>query len=260
MEPNSLTYHRNAVALLRKQPKISASAAKRLDQRERELGIRLPASVREWYSLELAVDLLRQHSNSDEPVAPDKLGNPFPDWYGGGRRDFVADGLLVFMHENQGVCNWAFRLDGNPDPEVVVEVDTAPNDEWLHCTEKFSTLNCQIWDHTDEGVGVAAQELELAEADLQFLKANFLQRPSTYGWPGKTNYRFEGQGGRILIWDGGDQGVDWFVSAKTPASLRVTLSRIWHCGSLAETLYDLTPEAAAVLRELRAIGARPRCG
>lgn len=256
MALETVKFHRDALALLPMPPTFSASAAKLLDQRERELGIRFPASVREWYSLERAIDLLRQHSNSDEPVATDKLGNPFSYWYGGGRRDFVAEGLLVFMCENQGVCNWAFSLDGNPDPEVVVEVDTAPNDEWLHCTDKFSTfVYCQIWDHTDEGVGVAAQELELSATDLQFLKSNFLQRPSTYGWPGNTNYRFEGQGGRILVWDGGDQGVDWFVSAKTPASLRVMLSRIWHCGSLAETLYDLAPEAVEVLLELRATGA-----
>jgi hypothetical protein len=44
----------------------------------------------------------------------------------------------------------------------------------LHCTDKFSTfVYCQIWDHTDEGVGVAAQELELSATDLQFLKSNF---------------------------------------------------------------------------------------
>ena len=261
MDSNGLTYHRDVVTLLPKPPAFSASAAKLLDQRERELGIRFPASVREWYSLERAVDLLRQHSNSDEPVAADKLGEPFADWYGGGRRDFVADGLLVFMCENQGVCNWALRLDGNSDPEVVVEVDTAPNDEWLHCTDNFSTFAyCQIWDHrhawvlADGGISVAAQELALAEADLRFLKANFLQRPSTYGWPGKTNHRFEGQGGGILIWEGSDQA-DWFASAKTPASLRALLSQVWHCGNLAETLYDLAPEAAAVLRALRMEGA-----
>jgi len=161
------------------------------------------------------------------------------------------------MHENQGVCNWAFRLDGNPDPEVVVEVDTAPNDEWLHCADKFSTLvYCQIWDdrHALDGrIGVSAQGLELADADIEFLKANFVQRPSTYGWPGKSNYRFEGQGGGILIWDGEDRGTDWFVSAKTPASLHAILSQIWQCGNLTQTLYGLVPESEEALRDLRGL-------
>ena len=162
------------------------------------------------------------------------------------------------MCENQGVCYWAFRLDGGPDPEVLVGVDTAHNDQWLHCAEKFSTfVYCQIWDHRwpltigDGGIGVAAQELGLATTDLQFLQANFLQRPSTYGWPGKTNYRFQVQDGGILIWDGEERGADWFVSAKTPVSLSAILSRIWHCGNLAKTMYDTAPEAVEVLRDLR---------
>jgi hypothetical protein len=257
MKPMTIKYHRDTVALLPETPIFSAKAAERLAQRERELGIVFPESVREWYSLELAVDLLRQHGNSDEPVALNTLGKPSPNWYGGGFRDFAQPGLVVFMCENQGVCNWAFRLDGKPDPEVVVEVDTAPNDQWLHCTDKFTTfVYCQIWDHRqvwtieDGGINVEAQEHQLAEADLEFLKANFLQRPSTYGWPGKTTYRFEAQDGGILIWEGKRQ-TDWFVSAPTPASLRILLSKIWHCGNLAETLHDLIPESEAVLRDLR---------
>ena len=204
-----------------------------------------------------AVDLLRHYSNADHPLPIEKLGEPLPNSYGGGPRDFLTQGLVVFMRENQGVCNWAFRLDGIADPEVVVGGETAPNDDWLHCSDKFSDfVYCQIWDHRQvlncdcDGTSASAQELGLDEADLQFLKGNFLQRPSTYGWPGTTNYRFESQEGGILIWEGKDQA-DWFVSAKTPASLHTLLSRIWHCGNLAETLYDLTPEAVEVLQDLR---------
>ena len=262
MDPQIPKYHRDAIALLPEIPEFSAKAAELLAQRERELGIVLPDSVREWYSLERAVDLLRQHSNSDHPVALDKLGEPSSLWYSGGDRNFVSQGLVPFMCENQGVCNWAFKLDGSSDPVVLVQVDSASNDkwQWLHCAEQFSTfVYCQIWDHRhalDGGIGVSAQELESAEADLQFLKANFVQGPSTYGWPGRTNYRFEGQDGGILIWDGEDRGTDWFVSAQTPASLRTLLSKIWHCGNLAETLYDLNVESAEVLRELREAGSK----
>ncbi len=250
----ALIYHHEAVALLRERPEFSAKAAEQLANREGELGIVFPESVREWYSLEDAVGLLRQR---DDLVAVEQLGKPFPNWYSGGPRNFVAQRLVVFMHENQGVCNWAFRLDGNPDPEVIVEVDTAPDDQWLRCADRFSTfVFCQIWDRCHAwplevgGVAVEAQELVLAEADLQFLKAKFVQRPSTYGWPGQTNYRFETQNGGILIWEGKDQ-TDWFVWTPTPASLRSLLSRIWHCRKLADSLYDLTLESAAVLQELR---------
>lgn len=252
MPPTTPEYHRDATALLPTLPQFSGTAVEALNRRERELGIRFPDAVREWYSLEGAVDLLQYHSNTDNPLPIDRLGEPFPNWYGGGPKDFVPRGFLVFMCENQGVCNWAFRLDGNPDPAVFVDVDTAPNDEWLLCADKFSTfIYCQIWDHGRQGVGVAAQELELATSDLELLGTNFSPRPSTYGWPGNTNYRFETDDGRILIWDSEHKGVDWLVSATSPADLRVVLSRIWRCGSLAETLHAVTPEAVGVLRSLR---------
>ena len=260
MKPTTITYHQNAVALLPETPIFSAKAAERLAQHERDRGIVFPESVREWYSLERAVDLLRQHSNSDHPVALDKLGEPSSIWYSGGDdKDFPSQGLVVFMCENQGVCNWTFKLDGRPDPEILVQVDMASTDkwQWLCCADKFSTfIYCQIWDYRhvlDGGIGVSAQELELVRADPEFLKANFRQRPSTYGWPGKTNYRFEAVNGGILIWEGKEQ-TDWFVCARTSASLHTILSQIWRCGNLAETLYDLTPESEEVLRKLRGTG------
>lgn len=49
MDMANLKHHRDAVALLPELPEFSAKAAERLDQRERELGIRFPESVREWY-------------------------------------------------------------------------------------------------------------------------------------------------------------------------------------------------------------------
>src|SRR6266566_8654434 len=114
-------YHDAAIQLLMKRPESSSSATAVLNERERELGIKLPESVREWYSLRDSGEILRQHSNSDYPVPLNALGKPEPDWCGEGPRDFVHEGLLVFMGENEGVCDWAVRLDGSPDPPVVVQ-------------------------------------------------------------------------------------------------------------------------------------------
>jgi hypothetical protein len=60
-------YHRDAIALLPETPILSAQATERLSQRERDLGIAFPESVREWYSLERAVDLLRQYTTPMNP-------------------------------------------------------------------------------------------------------------------------------------------------------------------------------------------------
>jgi SMI1/KNR4 family protein SUKH-1 len=252
---SQLKYHSVAIALLPNPPKFSESAAKAVREREEQLGIRFPESVREWYSLEDAVGILGSYSNDDCPVKMALLGEPFDNWYDGGPRDFLSDNLLVFMHENQGVCNWAIKLNDNPDPPVVVEVDTAPNDEWLACADSFSTfIWCQIWDRIGpETVGVFAQEVELSAKDLDFLKSSFRQLPTTRGWPGRSNYRFEDEEGKIIIWAGEDRGgADWHIYARTVHGLKRLLEKIWHCGRLPESLYG-DEEGEKVLMELRSL-------
>lgn len=246
-----LQFHGAAVRLLPNIPRYLETSAELLQQRERQLGITFPAAVSEWYSLEGAVEILERYSNADSAFAIEQLGEPFDDWYGGGPRDFLSDKLLLFMHENQGVCNWAIKLTGVDDPPVVVEVDTSPDEKWLACADRFSTfVYCQIRDHLRPSVGVAAQEIELSEEDLRFLQSNFGEVHRTYGWPGRVNYRFESENAAILIWDGKDRGVDWLVSASSTPALKNVLTRIWACGSLAESLYG-DGEAHEVLQELR---------
>jgi hypothetical protein len=248
---DELRFHRNVASLLREMPPVSRASVELIAQSEEQLGIRFPKSVREWYSLDGAVNILERHSNCDSPVGIRDLGKPFDDWYGGGPRDFVSEKLLVFMHENQGVCNWVIVLDGSSDPPIVVEVDTAPNDKWLPCSEHFSTFVwCQIWDHTSHSFGVMAQETELADVDIEYLASCFPRNPTTFGWPGKTNYRFGAQDSGILIWDGEDSGVDWHLSARTSHGLSKLIEKVWHCGELATTLYG-DGESAEVLRAVR---------
>lgn len=244
-----LKYHRDAVNLLPEVPRFSVSSAELLRKREEQLGIKFPDSVREWYSLDGAVNLLELYSNNDSPVEIDKLGDLFEDWYGGGPKDFLSERILLFMHENQGVCNWAISLDGSSDPPVIVEVDTAPNAKWLPCADKFSTfIWCQIWDHSQHSVGVSAQEIELTKVDLDFLKSNFRQHRTTNSWPGNANYRFESTDARILIWEGEDQA-DWFLSASTASDLKRLLAKVWHCGRLADSLYG-DGESQKVLKQM----------
>ncbi|HUE72692.1 MAG TPA: hypothetical protein VMP01_17535 [Pirellulaceae bacterium] len=247
-----MKYHHEAAKLLPHRLRVSDAAAKAVQQRELELDITFPAAVREWYSIEGASALLAAYSNDDRPIELSKLGAPFDDWYGGGPRNFVPEGLLLFMCENQGVCNWAVKLDGTPDPAVVVEVDTAPNADWLPCAEHFSIFTyCQIWDHSSREAGVAAQETELSPNDLAFLKSHFRELPTTNRWPGNANYRFENECGAILIWDGGDCGADWFAWSRTASGLESLLHSIWHCGELSQTFYEIEGPAAAILKKLR---------
>lgn len=252
MQATPLNYHDEAAKLLPRGLRLSDSAAEAVRKREMELGFSLPAAIREWYSIDGAHSLLATYSNNDWPIELKDLGTPFDDWFGGGPKDFVAEGLLLFMCENQGVCNWAVKLDGTPDPPVVVEVDTAPKAVWLPCADRFSIfIWCQIWDYSFREVGVAAQEIELSPNDLALLKSHFRELPTTNRWPGNANYRFENECGAILIWDGGDRGADWFAWSRTTSGLKALLRSIWHCGNLSRSFYEVEGPAAAILEDLR---------
>lgn len=84
-----LEHHASAESLDR-----SEAAIELVSELDRRCGGRLPAAVKEWYSLDGAVNILSKKT-SDHLVPLEELGKVFDDWYGGGRRDFVAEGYLV---------------------------------------------------------------------------------------------------------------------------------------------------------------------
>jgi hypothetical protein len=171
------------------------------------------------------------------------------------------------MHENQGVCTWAVKLDGADDPPVVVEVDSIDNAvspaevRWEPCAGSFSTFTyCRAWDHgqclADISVGAQAQDRSLAPGDLALLRSHFSEGPRTYGHPGVTNYRFFTRNSAILIWDGEDDKcrggqADWWLMANTEEALLGLLRRVWDCGTLRETLYADDQRSRELLERLR---------
>ena len=104
---------------------------------EDRLKVRLPASLREWYSNPEADSILKQHSNSDPPIPV---------------REFAVEKsplgpLLPIRSENQGVCTWAVALDGSDDPPVFIDVDSRGT-EWQRVATTFSAhVRPCVWDH-----------------------------------------------------------------------------------------------------------------
>ena len=248
-----MKYHKDLEKIIGTPLVFSDTSMNQAMKRESALGIKFPASFKEWYSLDGSVDLLKKYSHDDEPISIEKLGEPFDNWYGLGRKDFLSEGLLVFMVENQGVCNWAIRLDGKDDPEVMVIVDPLKNSRWEICSDKFSTfMYCQCLDYAPKkSFDVSAQERFLSEDDIMFLKANFVYLPETYGWPGKTNYRFKSENGYILLLHVPNVQTDWFINSPTKDGLRNILKMVWHCGNLSKSLYDLDEVSSEILKDLR---------
>jgi hypothetical protein len=224
-------YHDRAFQLTPDRPAVSKERAELVRKREDEIGFRLPESVREWYLLDDAEGLLHRYSNSDYLVPLAELGKEEPDWYGEGPRDFVAKGLLFFMAENQGVCDWAVKLGTGPDPAVVVQVDTAPNEVWLPCADRFSTfMYCQVWDNTMGRFRIMAHEPEVSSKVLRGMGERFEEQPRTYGWPGQANYRYQATEGRVLIHQE-HTNAEWWLASTTRAELAQLLELVEACGA-----------------------------
>ena len=85
-----MRFHARTLQLLNVTPVVSPRRISDLDAAEARIGLKLPASVREWYSLEVASDLLRRYSNDDPPLEISDFGVPRKDTHGGGPHDLLA--------------------------------------------------------------------------------------------------------------------------------------------------------------------------
>jgi hypothetical protein len=252
----SLRFHSKTFELLGREPEHSNDSAKLLDQVEKRIGNSLPPSVREWYEIEGACQILKQYSNCDRPLEIAELGEPCGDTSDGGPHDLLTRNLLLFKWENQGVCAWAINLDGSDDPPVVVDVDTQFR-KWQHCADSFSQyVHTCVWDYAlvmqsapSDSLLVQAQNQPLSEHALDFLRANFQSELMTYGWPGQSQYRFFDGDQRILIWAGQDQA-DWHLIADNEESLGRLITRVAPFDSLASSLWSHAKEGTALLKKI----------
>lgn len=235
-----LQHHAKALQLAGVQPRPAAQAAKSIAAIEHRIRRPLPASLREWYSLEGACDLLLRHSNSDPPVALADLGCS----------DLIARNLLPFRHENQGVCTWAVDLNGSDDPPVLVDYDKnfeSPRP----CANRFSEhVYASVWDWhcVLTNATIQAQIDPLSDEALDFLGRTFQAELVTEGWPGDTQYRFFSADQRVLIWESKDWA-DWWLSADNDAALLRLVQTIWEIDNLGGSLWSPDASCAAVLRQ-----------
>ncbi|MDM8006045.1 MAG: SMI1/KNR4 family protein [Phycisphaerae bacterium] len=239
-----MSFHRATFRLLGREPETTAGARAEVDDAERRLGVPIPASVRDWYERGEAVAILAEHSNNDPPIAVADFALV--------RR--ASETLLPIRYENQGVCTWAICLDGSDDPPVFVDVDTG-GAEWQVQTQSFSdyVYSC-VWDYRvvfQQPAVVQAQNDPLSAVAVETLTGKFRQQLRTHGWPGSTQYRFQGDRQGILIWAGQEQA-DWFIAASDAESLRAALEAVWDIDSVGHCLYDCSEIGRTVLAEMRA--------
>jgi len=116
-EAADIRYHAQVLALLGHPPRLSGVAVGAIEQCEATCGRRLPAAIREWYSLEGAGELLTLGEDVCGAVSLDE----FLAW-------FARGGAIEFYGPRRANTGYqAFvALDGSADPPVFVEGEVPP--------------------------------------------------------------------------------------------------------------------------------------
>jgi len=243
-----LKYHQKTFELLNLQPRFSQEAGLRLESLKTEKGFAVPASISEWYSLENAIEILSQHSNDDHFIKVEDFGK-----LSYANEDLLAEGLLLFMIENQAVCEWAIKLNNSDDPPVFArDVDAK---KWGLCAETFSTFVWTLafdWSHfRQKGSYLLYANAEpIEESEISELQILFQEEPRTYVFPGKVTYRFSRQDKRIHIWQNPGQA-DWNISANSSQSLFELVQKIWNLSDLKDSLFAVDDFGEIVLNRLK---------
>ncbi len=232
---------------------VSDTLIDSLNEIEQNCNIILPASVKEWYSIQSAVDLIDSciccnvfHSPDDwcqiKPVPKEwELRQAWmrgvdykksQGWLQELTQEFTRDGFLMILSEEQGVSHWAIKLNDHfEDPPVWMEFDSYPDYVWQKYTQTFSDFIYEwVWDfirypHKLTLLGYTSESTTLTQLNELFSASP----PSFFTSRSKKTFRFRSD----------DQGIDieedknhllWNLSATSPTSLLELASKIWTLG------------------------------
>lgn len=127
-----LKYHRKIYEELNIPTEISVKRLSLIEQREKICKVKFPESVKEFFSIENAENLFHDHTNEDNLVPVEELGDP----------QETSQGYLKVAYENQAVVGWYIRLNEGPDPAVYDNNDQwgepLSKIKWVKCTNSFS--------------------------------------------------------------------------------------------------------------------------
>jgi hypothetical protein len=194
MTAPDLKYHQATFNLLNITPEIDDAAVLALDDLETRLEIKLPAALREWYSLKNARQHLR--CNDDHVLPIEKLGYD----------DFASEDMLLFIRENQDTAMWALQMDGSDNPPVFVSNDDY--DEWAMCAATFSDfVYGRVWEWRwmlGRSSLILWDDAAFSADGLAYLRQHFTEQPTGYNgfWryaPDSTIYRFQRESKHVRL-------------------------------------------------------------
>jgi len=215
-----MRYNAKTIDMLRKPVPVGKEQS--IFLAERRLSIRLPESVREWYSEIDGRDVLSMYSNDDWALDPSEFA----------RVEACGKELVKVLVENQGVCWWGFELNGSDDPPVQVNLDPPPDNLFQFAATFSEFTYVRVFDFDgwcEEDRSLLETRGPLQETTIRWLESSFVSEPQSVGWPGATTYRFSTSLGRIIIWSGEGQA-DWILTAPSSAALdqlKLQVNAVW---------------------------------
>ncbi len=239
--PAEIHYHATALRVLEAAALLSRSALRKIERSEAKCGARLPASVREWYSLENAEKLLTHHEGDCGPVPLDRVLKLFAKLQTA-RRNLSPRRLPIYGCTSSGYGANLF-LDGSDDPPVIGDAmrDFPYSEFVLEMAWDCGTDEMRPYVFLPDSGGV------LGPPQLDFLIENFNELPrgirlDTLRNPfrpslGKADFyffRFYGHSCRIRIRAEGDPAIaerpaSWDLHADSEEQLFTALRFLWPC-------------------------------
>jgi hypothetical protein len=273
-QPVRLQYHQLTFDLLGEKPAVSEDALEKIRAWERRRGLQLPASVVEWYSLELP---------------PLLAADDVDTWVASSLEELLEDLKRQFKGRHQGKAKRVYlgwMWGGEIDVEVRLTdaadpvVGTGASESDLPLEEgPFSTFVFhQAWrrffaaDSVTRGFRVGASEPRFGPMELDYLIDHFTEGPRKVSFQGRSEMRnpFTGEMMKVYpyefhffsrtarVWvscrgDAARQEVEtsWEIQADSRKALREVLRQVWPVGTLSQTLTGRTRGGRAVLKQLQ---------
>jgi hypothetical protein len=217
------------------------------------VGIAVPAEVERLMTAQVAAEIAGVFGDGvvyPERVVVDALES---NWHGSGRRFPGWPGeVLVLSDECQSVCSWGVPL-GTGSCEVLVGGDLLDaGDATVRYTASVADfIAVRRWDREclSGGPLLQAQAPEQQDPSLAQLEALLSPAPSTAGWPGSRQYRFDGDGKRVMLWTHAGQ-CDWWISAASEPQLKALTAALIDLPGLRGYLWATSDASERVLTGL----------
>lgn len=244
-----VTYHAQTLRLLGITPKVSAKAVKAIEACEAKCGVKLPAAVREWYSLEGVRESLADPDGACGPTSVEQVLAQFERAVSPPRREPHHWIELFGPWEVNTGYQAGLQLDGSEDPPVLEDNADVPrrfigfimSTAWWRVTAAGQPTNAY---HGWTGIlGVCGPphldfmlenfELLPVEIEPEFQVRNFRGRAARDPFE-LRRFRFFRDGGRVEIETKGDPSLQlcparYMLAADTEPALDALDAFVWPC-------------------------------